>query len=52
MDKMRRAGGKKMSVFVQDQGIKNVHAGGNNDSVHVIVECPLNNLDKIRIKSG
>ena len=35
-----------MSVFVQAQGIKSVHAGGGGDKkkqifVHVVVECPL-----------
>ena len=35
-----------MSVFVQTQGIKTVHAGGVGvkkwqNSVHVVVECPL-----------
>ena len=34
-----------MSVFVHDQGIKTVHAGGGvkkwQNSVHVVVECPL-----------
>ena len=39
-------GGQKMSVFVHDQGIKTVHAGGGGgqkcqNSVHVVVECPL-----------
>ena len=49
MDKMRGGGGQKMSVFVQAQGIKIVHAvaqwGGGvkkwQNSVHVVVECPL-----------
>ena len=27
VDKMRRGGGQKMSVFVHAQGIKTVHAG-------------------------
>ena len=27
VDKMRRGGNQKMSVFVHAQGIKNVHAG-------------------------
>ena len=36
-----------MSVFVHAQGIKTVHAGGGGvkkwqNSVHVVVECPLN----------
>ena len=35
-----------MFVFVHAQGIKTVHAGGRGvkkwqDSVHVVVECPL-----------
>ena len=32
-----------MSVFVHAQGIKNDHAegGGSQNSVHVVVECPL-----------
>ena len=42
---MRGGGvGKKMSVFVHAQGIKTVHAGGSKkgqNSVHVVVECPL-----------
>ena len=45
VDKMRGGGGQKMSVFVQAQGIKTVHAGGGGkklqNSVHVVVECPL-----------
>ena len=28
VDKMRRGGGPKMSVFAHAQGIKTVHAGG------------------------
>ena len=40
---MRGEGVQKMSVFVHDQGIKTVHAGGGGDkkwqnSVHVVVE--------------
>ena len=43
---MRGRGGQKKSVFVHDQGIKNVHAGVGGvkkwqNSVHVVVECPL-----------
>ena len=46
MDNMRGGGGQKMSVFVHAQVIKTVHAGGGGqewqNSVHVVVECPLN----------
>ena len=42
---MRGGGGQKMSVFVQAQAIKTVHKGGvkkrRQNSVHVVVECPL-----------
>ena len=46
VDKMRGGGGQKISVFVHAQGIKTVHAGGEGvkkwqNSVHVVVECPL-----------
>ena len=43
---MRGGGGQKMSVFVHAQGIKTVHAGGKKwqNSVHVVVECPLTTL--------
>ena len=38
-------GGQKMSVFVHAHGIKTVHTGVRvkkfQNSVHVIVECPL-----------
>ena len=39
--------GRKMSVFDHAQGIKTVHAGGEGvkkwqNSLHVVVECPLN----------
>ena len=43
-DKMRRGGGQKMLVFVHNQGMKTVHAGGGGggkkwqNSVHVVVE--------------
>ena len=43
-------GGQKMSVFVHAQDIKTVHAKGVEgakklqNSVHVVVECPLSNL--------
>ena len=46
--------GQKMSVFVYAQGIKTVHAGGPGgvkkwqNSVHVVVECPLIVVSKIR----
>ena len=35
-----------MSVFVHDQGVKTVHAGGKGvkkwqNSVRVVIECPL-----------
>ena len=44
VDKMRRGGGQKMSVFVHAQGIKTVNARGGvkkwQNSVHVVVECP------------
>ena len=45
MEKMRGAGGQKMSVFVHAQGMKTVHAGGGGfkkwqNSVHVVVEWP------------
>ena len=34
-----------MSVFIHVQGIKTVHAGGGGqNSVHVVVECPLNRI--------
>ena len=38
-----------MSVFVHAQGIKTLHAEGGGDkkwqnSVHVVVECPLSSL--------
>ena len=39
-----------MSVFVHAQGIKTVHAGGGvkkwQNSVHVVVECPLTMIQK------
>ena len=45
---MSGAGVKKMSAFVQAQGIKTVHAGEREEgvkkwqnSVHVVVECHL-----------
>ena len=49
MDKMRGGGGQKMSVFVHAQGSQTVHAGGGGvkkwqNSVHVVVECPLISL--------
>ena len=42
---MRGGGGQKMSVFVQAQGIKTVHAGKGGvkkcqNSFHVVAECP------------
>ena len=41
--------GQKMSVFVQAQGIKTVHAGGGGQKmanyVHVVVECPLTYIE-------
>ena len=33
VDKMRGGGGQKMSVFVQAQGIKTVHAGGKGAKI-------------------
>ena len=50
VDKMREGGGQKMSVFVHAQGIKTVHARGVGvkkwqNSVHVVVECPLETLN-------
>ena len=50
MDKMRGGGGQKMSVFVHAQVIKTVHAGEGGvkkrqNSVHVVVECPLMSLN-------
>ena len=50
MDKMNGGGGQKMSVSVHAQGIKSVHAGGRwgvkkgQNSVHVVVECPLSSI--------
>ena len=51
VDKMRGGGGQKMSVFVHTQGINTVHAEGAGgrvkqwqNSVHVVVECPLNTV--------
>jgi hypothetical protein len=45
VDKMRGGGGQKMPVFVHAQGKKIVHAGMGGkkwqNSVHVVVECPL-----------
>ena len=48
VEKMRRGGGQKMSVFVHAHVMKTVHAGGGGqkkwpkpNSVHVVVECPL-----------
>ena len=39
---MRGGGSQKMSVFFHAQGIGNVHAGGGGqNSVHVVVECPV-----------
>ena len=42
MDKMRAGGGQTMSVFVNVEGIKTVHAGGGfkkrQNSFHVVVE--------------
>ena len=43
VDKMRRGGGQKMSVFVHAQSKKTVHARGEGvrkwqNSVHVVVE--------------
>ena len=42
-----------MSVFIHAQGIKTVHAGGGGggvkkwqNSVHVVVECPLTKTTK------
>ena len=49
---MTGGGGQKMSVFVHAQVIKTVHAGGGGggfkkwqDSVHVVVDCPLIGFD-------
>ena len=54
VDKMRGEEGQKMSVFVNAQGIKTVHAGeevkkGLN-SVNVVVECPPAWADKEQLK--
>ena len=43
-----------MSVFVHAQGIKTVHTGGEGvkkwqNSVHVVVECPLKYAHNFRI---
>ena len=42
MDKMKRRGGQKMSVFVHTQGIKTVHTRGGvkklQNSVNVVVK--------------
>ena len=51
-------GGQKMSDFVHAQGIKTVHAGGGGggkkwqNSVHVVVECPLCKMRLLRIPIG
>ena len=47
VDKMRGGVGQKRSVFVHAQSIKTVHTEGGGvkkwqNSVHVVVECPLN----------
>ena len=47
-----RGGGQKMSFFVHAQDIKTVHAGWGGvkkweNSVHVVVECPLTGSDYI-----
>ena len=45
-----------MSLFVHAQGIKPVHAGGGGgvkkwqNSVHVVVECPLTILDFVWVE--
>ena len=51
-----------MSVFVHAQGIKTVHAWGGGggggvvqklqNSVHVVVECPLRQMNPIRRTGG
>ena len=53
VDKMRGEEGQKMSVFVNAQGIKTVHAGGEGvkkglNSVNVVVECPPSPLGLIK----
>ena len=56
VEKIRGERGQKMSVFVHAQGIKTVHAGGWGvkkwqNSVHVVVECPLTNNTCQKLKT-
>ena len=48
---MRGGGGQKMSVFVHAQSIKTVHGVKKwQNSVHVVVECPLSWLVSLNLK--